>query len=99
MKSQKGLFYFKRNQVKRCEKVTIHLPENLIPIELPETVEYSSPFGTYKVTYSFKPGLLEAERTYKYKKSLIMPAEYQAFKTFYSNMVKNDTRQLVFKKK
>ncbi len=98
MKSQKGLFYFKNIQVKRKEKVTIHLPGNLIPVELPETVEYSSPFGTYKVNYSFEPGILEAERSNSYKKSKILPGEYQAFKTFYLNMVKNDARQLVFKK-
>jgi len=51
------------------------LPENLIPVELPETVEYSSPFGTYKVAYSFKPGIMEAERSNNYKKSKILSGE------------------------
>ncbi len=81
------------------EKVSIHFSETLIPVELPKPVKISSPFGEYHVSYSFNNGVFEAERRFYYKTLLISPEDYKAFKTFYTKVVENDNRQLVFKLK
>ena len=81
------------------EDVTLRLPAGMKPLDLPADIHFSCPVADYSATYRFSKGVLLAKRQFVYKKDVIAPEEYTAFKQFYNNVVRDDSRQVLLKGK
>jgi tetratricopeptide (TPR) repeat protein len=81
------------------EDVTLRLPAGMKPLDLPADIHFTCPVADYSATYRFSKGLLRAKRQFVYKKDVIAPEEYAAFKQFYNNVVRDDSRQVLLQGK
>jgi Tfp pilus assembly protein PilF len=81
------------------EDVTLRLPAGMKPLDLPGDIRFSCPVADYSATYRYSKGLLQAKRQFVYKKDVVTPEEYAAFKQFYNNVVRDDSRQVLLKGK
>jgi tetratricopeptide (TPR) repeat protein len=81
------------------ERVEITLPAGYTPVDLPKPIHLSSPVADYSMSYTFANGKLLAQRQFVNKKEVVEISEYSQFKSFFNSVVKEDTRQILFKKK
>ena len=51
------------------------------------------------MTYKLAGGSLLATREFVQKKNIVQPDEYAAYKKFYNDALKEDTKQIVLRKK
>jgi tetratricopeptide (TPR) repeat protein len=81
------------------EVISVQLPQGYVPMELPPSVQYKSAIAEYNVKYTVANGRLIARRQLINRKENVSTSEYAEFKSFYNNIVKEDTRQILLKKK
>jgi tetratricopeptide (TPR) repeat protein len=81
------------------ETIRISLPPNYTAKELPQRVHYVSPQAEYTVLYDVSKTSILARREFISYQKAISPEEYAEFKTLYSNIMKEDSRQIVLVKK
>lgn len=76
------------------EKMEIRLPAGYEPVEL-QDASYTSPVAQFAAKYTFKNGVINGTRTFVNKKNTVQTDEYEVFKTFYNNVVKEDGKQIL----
>jgi tetratricopeptide (TPR) repeat protein len=81
------------------ENIEIKVPQGYQPVDLPKGVSLKSPVAEYSLKYSFSGEKLIAQRRYINKKLVVSTDEYPEFKGFYNSVVKEDTRQILLKRK
>jgi hypothetical protein len=81
------------------EQLTILLPKGYVVEDLTRKANFSSPVAEYSVTYKLTGTKLVAMREYIQKKNIVTPDEYAAYKKFYYDALKEDTKQMVLRKK
>ncbi|HVK37197.1 MAG TPA: DUF3857 domain-containing protein [Candidatus Kapabacteria bacterium] len=79
------------------ERIEIALPAGVVPVELPAKQELSTPIAEYSISYTVSGRTLTAMRRYIYKKGIVVPEEYDRYKSFYNSVVKEDSRQILLK--
>ncbi len=92
-------YYYWPGEDTLTEQVEIVLPAGFRPVDLPKPVKLSSPIADYTMQYTFADGKLVAQRRFINKKEVVETSEYPEFKSFFNNVVKEDARQILFKKK
>ena len=65
---------------------------------MPKSVTSSNPAGTYRVEYKASKGKLTGTRVFVQNKVIVTPDEYQSYKKFYNEALKEDNRQLLLKR-
>lgn len=91
-------FYFVPFPGTEREEVVISFPENLVPLELPANVSISNDFFDYTVSFSQGKNGIRARRIARYKKSIILPEQYSAFRKEFGVLLENERFMLIFKK-
>jgi tetratricopeptide (TPR) repeat protein len=81
------------------ENITIELPDTLVPVELPLPVNLSCDHAEYTMILNFNNGRITGLRQMIYNNHEIEPNQYAAFKTFFNQVVKTDTQQILLKMK
>ncbi|MHB1049536.1 MAG: DUF3857 domain-containing protein [Bacteroidota bacterium] len=79
------------------ETMTITFDPKLKPVDLKPSTVISSKFGTYSVSYTVKKGSIVGVRQFVYRKEIIPSEEYDDFKKFYNDVLKEDERNIVLK--
>jgi len=80
------------------ETLDVQLPSGYALQEIPKSISLSCPAGTYSVEYKYAGGVIAAKRTFVTTKSIVNPDEYQGYKKFYNQALKEDNRQLLLGK-
>lgn len=80
------------------ETLTITVEKGLKPVDMKPVTTITSPFGSYKVTYTFSKGVITAVREMIFRKEIITPEEYKPFKEFYESVMREDEKNIVLKK-
>jgi len=80
------------------EVVHIKLPPGYTLAEVPKGARLTDAVGEYSVSYAVAGKELIATRTFIQKKLIVEPAEYQSYKKFYNDALRQDERQFVLKK-
>lgn len=80
------------------DEVELRMPAGWAPTETRLSYHDSCAAGAYSIQYRFANGILRAQRRLIYKERMISPEIYADFKRFYSNLVREDTRQIVLQK-
>ncbi|MCK5078280.1 MAG: DUF3857 domain-containing protein, partial [Calditrichia bacterium] len=91
--------YYRPSSDTLLEELEVHLPKGFVPIELQNKTHYSCKIAEYKVTMSFKKGILKAVRKFINKKAIVSIDEYKEFKEFYNKAVRADSQPILLKKK
>lgn len=91
-------FYFYPGIDTLKETVTINLEPGMKPVDLVPSTVIKSVFGDYALTYTVGKGVITAQRELIYKKEIIQPEEYTAFKEFYNKVQLADEVNIVLKK-
>ncbi len=81
-----------------AETLHVRLPAGYTLQEVPNSVSLACPIGTYSVEYKLAKGEFIGTRVFVYNKSIVNPDEYQAYKKFYNDALKEDDRQLLLVK-
>lgn len=81
------------------EKITIKLPKGFLVEGFSPMVRFSSPAAEYTATYKLIGGSLLASREFIRKKSRVEPDEYAAYKKFYTDVLREDGKQIVLRKR
>lgn len=81
------------------EQLSVKLPKGFVLEDVVPKVRYASPVADYSVTYKVFGGSLLATRVFIQKKNTVQPEEYAAYKKFYNDALKEDTKQIVLRKK
>ena len=81
------------------EQLVVRLPKGYVAEDLAPKVRYTSPVADYSVTYKLSGSSLVATREFVQKKNIVQPDEFAAYKKFYNDALKEDTRQIVLRKK
>jgi hypothetical protein len=75
----------------------VEVPAGLKFAEVPKNTTIENEFVSYNVTYKMVGANMEVVRKLRYKKEIITPAEYQAFKDTMNKISSSDNKQLGFK--
>ncbi|MBX2991575.1 MAG: DUF3857 domain-containing protein [Bacteroidetes bacterium] len=81
------------------EQLTVKLPKGYVVEGLPPKAKLTSEAAEYSVSYKLSGGALLATREFIRKKNTVLPEEYAAYRKFYNDALKEDTRQIVLRKK
>jgi tetratricopeptide (TPR) repeat protein len=81
------------------EEVHVNLPDGYEPVELEEDSNVKSEPADYYISYSYSNGVLQARKELIFKKLVIYPEEYKEFKQFYNDVVNNDVKQILLRKR
>jgi len=81
------------------EEIKVKLPQEFEPVELGEKINLTSSVADYAIQYSFSDGMLYIKKDLINKKTVVNPDEYVEFKKFYNDFVKQDTQQILLKRK
>ncbi|MEO8168608.1 MAG: hypothetical protein ABI623_10190, partial [bacterium] len=81
------------------EQISVKLPKGFVVEDIVPNVKYSSPVADYSVSYKLSGGSLLATREFIQKKNRVQPEEYAAYKKFYNDALKEDTKQIVLRRK
>ncbi len=81
------------------EQLSVKLPNGFVVEDVIPKVRYTSPVADYSVTYKLSGGSLLATREFIQKKNKVQPEEYVAYKKFYNDALKEDTKQIVLRRK
>ncbi len=81
------------------EQITVKFPKGYAVEGLAPKVRLSSPAAEYSVVYKLSGNSLLATREFIRKKNTVSPEEYAAYRKFYNDVLKEDTRQIVLRKK
>lgn len=80
------------------ETINIDLPAGKVLAEQPKSVNISSDFADYSLTYNTSTaGKIKATREIKFKKDIVTPEEYGKFRDFYNQVASADSKQIGFK--
>ncbi|MDR1652748.1 MAG: DUF3857 domain-containing protein [Prevotellaceae bacterium] len=80
------------------EIITLELPADKTLVETPKNVELNCKNAAYTLTFDIKQkGKLVATRTFKLKKDVVAPEEYEEFRTFINQVNQTDERQYAIK--
>ncbi|MCS6934707.1 MAG: DUF3857 domain-containing protein [Chitinophagales bacterium] len=91
------LWHWRADELCR-EVMNVVLPQGKALAELPKNVTLSCAAADYTLTYSVPtPGKLRAERSFKFKKDVVLPSEYEQFREFINKVAEADGKQLGFK--
>jgi len=66
-------------------------------IEIPESKTYSFKKSTYSIKYVKEGDKLKIYRKVSLQRNDILPADYEAFKNFFTNIVESESKYIVFK--
>lgn len=81
------------------EDLSIKLPADLIPVEIPEAVNLKCHNAEYSMQLTYKNGFIQGTRRMIYKDPEISPENYESFKAFFNQVVKTDAQQILLKAK
>ncbi|MGE5398860.1 MAG: tetratricopeptide repeat protein [Ignavibacteriales bacterium] len=81
------------------EEFVLRLPEGFEPMEKDLSASYTSAFADYSLSCRYENGNLYAKRNILYKKTEITIDEYTKCKDFYNKVIKEDSRQILLKRK
>lgn len=81
------------------EQITVRLPKGYVVEDIVPKVKLTSPAADYAVTYKVSGGTLVATREFVRKTNIVPPDEYAVFKKFYNDALKEDTRQIVLRRR
>lgn len=80
------------------ETIELILPQGKKLVETPQNVKLESPAASYELTYTAnKNGTVSIKRLFTKKKDVILPEEYDQFKTFMNAVSENDNKQYAIK--
>ncbi len=83
---------------KESEHITLTLPEKKQFIETPENVKLECSVASYQLIFDTKTkNKITVTRTFKKKKDVLFPAEYEEFKNFISAVNQHDNKQYIIK--
>ncbi len=80
------------------EEVEIKMPPGYEPLELGDDIAITSSAADYNLTFRIENGQVIGRRQLVYKKSVVSPEEYVAFRSFYNRVVKEDARQILLRR-
>jgi hypothetical protein len=89
------LFYAGLDTV--SERMEIILPDGMKAVEAEADIKYSCAQADYSLKIVADGNKLKTIRKVIYKKEYVTPEEYDNFKTFYNNVLKSDSRQILLK--
>ncbi|MFI8378585.1 DUF3857 domain-containing protein [Leeuwenhoekiella sp. NPDC079379] len=95
---RKSNFIILRGTVQKQE-VEIALPQNFTVNSLPEDIEITEEFASYKATYKIKEGMLYYTRILKLNEGEYSVGVYNAYRDFYKNCVRLDGQKLLIETK
>jgi hypothetical protein len=78
------------------ERLHITLPANSKPVDAGRKVHYSCSVADYTLDIAYANHTLTGVRRLVFKKQVVAPEEYDAFKKFASNIMKEENKQLLF---
>lgn len=81
------------------EEVHINLPKGYEPIELEKDLKVNTSAADYSIGYSLSDGVLAVRKELIFKKLVIYPEEYKEFRQFYNDVVNNDAKQILLRKR
>lgn len=81
------------------EEVEIKLPPGFAPLALGKDYELVTPVAEYRLTLRENDRSVFGRREMIYKKSVVTPAEYREFRSFFNTVVKQDARQILLQRK
>lgn len=81
------------------EEITVEMPPGYEPIELPAPKRLASRVAEYTLSYTYAERRLVARRSYVAKSNVVETDEYAEFKAFHNQMVKEDARLILLKRK
>jgi hypothetical protein len=80
------------------EEIELKMPESYKPVDLTPEVKLTSSIADFTVSYVVYKDGIKATREMIYKKTIIETSEYMEFKIFYNAVLKEDNKQLLFRK-
>jgi hypothetical protein len=78
------------------DTIRYHIPEEIYPEFLPESVKVKSRFGEYEASYKIEQGLIVYVRKMVVYKGRYPATSYQEFIDFYKSISRSDNSKLVF---
>jgi tetratricopeptide (TPR) repeat protein len=81
------------------EEMRITLPPGYVPVAFKPRTQHTSPNATYTCTLQYAKGILSGRRQFVHVKTAVPPQDYQAFKAFYTSVMKEDGTQVLLRKK
>jgi hypothetical protein len=81
------------------EVIKVELPQGFEPVEPDQKIDLHCSIADYAISYSFSEGILEINKVLINKKTVVNPDEYIEFKKFYNDFVKQDSQQILLKRK
>lgn len=81
------------------EEITMEMPPGYEPIELPAPKRLASRVAEYTLSYTYAGRKLVARRSYIAKLNVVETDEYAEFKAFHNQVVKEDARLILLKRK
>jgi hypothetical protein len=79
--------------------IRYRLPRGFQPVDLPPSVELTSRFGSYRMTWTREEDEVRVERLRKLTVNRIEPEEYSAFREFISGIDRADRQVLVLRRR
>lgn len=79
------------------EDMEIVLPPGYEPLALGDNVNISCDIADYSLTFVHEGDIIRGRRELIYKKPVVSPEEYGAFRAFYNQALKADKRQVLLK--
>jgi tetratricopeptide (TPR) repeat protein len=81
------------------ETKTIHIPQNLKMLVVPKPVKLESPWGSYRLDFTFNKSVITITRNASFKfYSTVPSSKMEQFKAFMSKIAESDAMQLLFEK-
>ncbi|MGE5438724.1 MAG: DUF3857 domain-containing protein [Bacteroidota bacterium] len=81
------------------EEVSVVLPEGFEPMDANKSASLTSPFADYTIDIAYRDGVIHAKRSITFKSQCISTEDYAASKDFYNKVIKEDSKQILLKKK
>jgi tetratricopeptide (TPR) repeat protein len=97
--NRKFSYYYWPEADRLVEEIEINLPAGYEPLDLIKEIKYSSSVADYSIGYSFSNGVIRGRRELINKKAIVSPSEYSEFKKFFTDVLKEDERQILLKAK
>lgn len=81
------------------EVCKIHIPANMMVVEVPKNTVLTSPYADYKLSFRKVGNDLEIIRSLKLKTDIVPTKDFKTFAAFYAQVIKADKTQIGFKMK
>lgn len=80
------------------ESMSIKLPADYEPVELPQTAKFECKNASYSIEYKYSGGMITARRITTNKTDSINPEDYKEYKDYVNQTIEKDLTQILLKK-